>query len=283
MVRSVIRQSFGGGNTKIIEEKIAQLDPDKYSGTIGVSGDAPAGAIKPHYSAFPENPQSGEWLRAVSETTIGSRSLLIGEEWICVKEKTDTTAAVWELSQAGAKKPQYPIHGNRIGDVRRQMRVSSPVTLQSGVLRTIPWTTPVGTGIFADRLATDTEITTNLTDLYELAINTNIVFDFFLSLAISADPTGDRLINIAYASYYPESTSKYSVPLQGWNIESLAIPASKSRATDVFVFRPSYRPALTAPLDEYPLTYGVFCTVSQDSGVDLTLAFAELKVVAWEQ
>lgn len=261
-----------------VRTEVEALDFDKYLGTIGVASDAPknlpANSNIKHYTNFPENAQEGNWLRVVSETTIQAKTLLIGEEWLCVVAKKDKTPAEWVPAQAGSKLPLYPSYSSNVGYLRRDLDLSSPQVVKPNEVYVPAFYAPLTRGVF--RAANIDKTQKRYQHLGDLVAN-SVEFDFYARVEFANEKMGERTMDLYLNVYYPVEDSLYEVNLEiPWVIDSTA---NNSRAP-LFFFRPNMRLPIEAPLDESPLSYVVSLQVKQTSNIPLNLIFGEIVITA---
>jgi hypothetical protein len=261
-----------------IRTEIKDLDPDKYIGTIGLIADKPDGALKVHYTSFPEDPEEGNWVRVVSETTIDSKSLLIGQEWICVTAKTSNKEAVWELAQTGEVQPVYPMHQRCIGHCRRSLETINlqPLSriVNPNTTLFIPFFRPISEGAFENPLGMNSSrFLLNLADL----VVKGATIDFYLRIDFSPDTEGTRQAGVVVYAYHPTDQNLYDVLLSDYTVELRTGGAS----SPPLLWRPRVGVPLVTPLDDTPLTYAVGAWVRSTADTSVTITFAELALTAW--
>jgi hypothetical protein len=270
---------MGGGqgtDSTLIKKEIESLDPDKYIGTIGLQADRPTGAVKPHYTSFPDSPEEGNWLRVVSETTIDSKALLIDQKWMCITAKTEKDAAIWELVQRGNQNPLFPPTDICVGAMRRYLNTNtnSNVSVLHNNVTFPPFTIPGVSGVFDNPKTKNSPA--SLTDISDLDFE-RLYLDFYINIYFSSDSSGVRTGHLNLYSYYPENNNRFSILLDTFTIYSNQSGPNSS----LLLYRPRVKIIPPEPIDDNQLTHVVGLTVQQNSGTTLNLTFVEWRIIAY--
>lgn len=253
------------------------LDYDKFLGTLGLAADKPVGTQRPHYTTFPATAAKGNWVRVVSDTTIGTQKITDKEEWMCVIAKTEDKSATWELVQEGSKKLTYTTYSNSIGVLTRYLdtRTTINIPIASGITTYIGFFSPIATGVFDN--AQTKNSTATYTFLSDLIANENIKFDIQGGFNFADDRAGTRIVSMVLQSFYPEGTVLNSIFLESFSVDSdQRPPLSILKLNRINLNFPT-----TEPLDEFPITYAIRVRLFQDSGVALKPNFGEFTIRAW--
>lgn len=252
------------------------LDPDKYMGTIGLAADKPNGSPAPHYTDFPENARTGNWLQVVSEITLAKQLLLKGEEWYCFKAKTDTQSPVWTRSQAGQKADQFPTSSREVGFLQRTLGETTAGIPNNALLRiSFPaGLAPECKGVFDRAEIKNSPLSyTNLSDL----VLQGLEFEIYAFVSFSPDRTGERTVSLSKYVFYPFDDDPYAVLIEATRLKQVTHGAVNG--VDLVVSKRTLE--IVEPLDEMPLTYALTLLLSHTAGATLNLSNTWFTVKAW--
>lgn len=256
-----------------VKTEVQTLDYDKFLGTIGNNADRPVGAIKPHHTTFPSNPEEGGWLRVVSDVTINGKVLLNNDSWICVAKKTEGKEAVWEKTQEGAQKLVYPTMSRVVGEVRRLISdVPANKQIASSFYSSVAFDELSFSGIYANA-GYSTAYITNISPIVAGRCRTDIYFRG----NFQEDNGGKRTVSINLYAFYPLDENIYDLQLSRYVVDVDTVDPSSPLKT----INPSVLFNTTEPFDDTPLVYGLTVGVFQTSGTRLDLISGILKLKSW--